>query len=255
MLALPRRSYLVCANQRSGSTLLCEALAGTGIAGRPEEYFLAADPVALPDWRFWEDGSPLAVEHGVRDRRSYVELVYRLGTTPNGVFGAKLMWNNVRWAVEKFQGLEEFEGMDRRELFASAFPNLSVIHLARRDPVAQAVSWARAVQDGVWHLHGDEAPKPTAEPKYDFHFISNLHELLLDGEAGWRGLYDELGLVPYELVYEDLIADPEHAVRSVLAFLGLDERASVPPVRTRPTADTLNAEWIERFSTDLTTDR
>jgi hypothetical protein len=71
---LPRRSYLICANQRSGSTLLCEALTGTGIAGRPEEYFLAADPATLPDRRFWEDGSPFAVEHDVHDRRSYLEL-------------------------------------------------------------------------------------------------------------------------------------------------------------------------------------
>ena len=32
-------SYLVCATERSGSTLLCELLAGTGVAGRPEEFF------------------------------------------------------------------------------------------------------------------------------------------------------------------------------------------------------------------------
>ena len=32
-------SYLVCATERSGSTLLCELLSGTGVAGRPEEYF------------------------------------------------------------------------------------------------------------------------------------------------------------------------------------------------------------------------
>ena len=32
-------SYLICATQRSGSYLLCEALKNTGIAGKPEEYF------------------------------------------------------------------------------------------------------------------------------------------------------------------------------------------------------------------------
>ena len=31
--------YVVCATPRSGSTLLCELLAGTGVAGQPEEYF------------------------------------------------------------------------------------------------------------------------------------------------------------------------------------------------------------------------
>ena len=32
-------AYLVCATQRSGSTLLCELLKGTEVAGVPDEYF------------------------------------------------------------------------------------------------------------------------------------------------------------------------------------------------------------------------
>ncbi len=32
-------SYLVCATQRSGSTLLCELLKGTDVAGVPDEFF------------------------------------------------------------------------------------------------------------------------------------------------------------------------------------------------------------------------
>lgn len=70
----PAISYLVCANQRSGTEVLCRALSDTGIAGHPEEYFLAEDPSRLPDWRFWEEG-PYATAHGVTDRESYVELV------------------------------------------------------------------------------------------------------------------------------------------------------------------------------------
>jgi LPS sulfotransferase NodH len=36
----PHISYVICAVQRSGSFLLCEALENTGLAGNPEEYFL-----------------------------------------------------------------------------------------------------------------------------------------------------------------------------------------------------------------------
>ena len=43
-----RRSYLVCATQRSGSTLLCELLKDTGVAGRPEEYFEAMHDTGIP---------------------------------------------------------------------------------------------------------------------------------------------------------------------------------------------------------------
>jgi Stf0 sulphotransferase len=87
------RSFVVGANARCGSTLLCRALADTGVAGRPEEYFITGPAEAFPpDWKFWEEG-PLALEHGVSDRRAYLDLVFRLGTTGNGVFGAKMMWN------------------------------------------------------------------------------------------------------------------------------------------------------------------
>jgi len=51
MLDAPTTSYLICASQRSGSTLLATALASTGVAGRPEEYFLAIDEQKTPEWR------------------------------------------------------------------------------------------------------------------------------------------------------------------------------------------------------------
>ena len=44
----PERSYLVCATPRSGSTLVCQALEETGVAGRPEEYFEALRHTGRP---------------------------------------------------------------------------------------------------------------------------------------------------------------------------------------------------------------
>ena len=44
----PRSSYLVCATPRSGSTLLCEALINTGLAGHPKEYYEALRHSGLP---------------------------------------------------------------------------------------------------------------------------------------------------------------------------------------------------------------
>ena len=35
----PAVSYLLCSTPRTGSSLLCDALRATGVAGRPEEYF------------------------------------------------------------------------------------------------------------------------------------------------------------------------------------------------------------------------
>src|SRR4051794_11021098 len=47
-IAHPLLGYLVCATPRSGSTLLCELLTSTGVAGRPAEYFEELRATSLP---------------------------------------------------------------------------------------------------------------------------------------------------------------------------------------------------------------
>jgi LPS sulfotransferase NodH len=243
-------SYLVAANQRSGSTLLCRALADTGVAGRPEEYFLTGPPEAFPpDWTFWEEGL-FARPHGPMDRESYLELVDRLGSTPNGVFGAKLMWNNVAWMLDKLRELPRFAKLDRATTFHALFPNLHVIRLTRRDRVRQAVSWARAAQDGVWVVSDAEAPAPAGEPTYGFEFISGLERLVIEGDDGWPTFCDELGVTPLNLVYEDLVepATYENTIRSALEYLGVhDEGLPIPAPRTRRQADATNDAWVDRY--------
>src|SRR5436305_13917700 len=44
----PSQSYTVAATPRSGSTLLCELLASTGVAGRPAEHFEQLQATGLP---------------------------------------------------------------------------------------------------------------------------------------------------------------------------------------------------------------
>src|SRR4051794_6151624 len=114
MVALAR-SYLVCATPRSGSTLLCRALTQTGIAGRPEEYFEArrdtGHPPAPRDYFSGADridlDALLGREHpvppapayssleGIEDYQDHIARTLDGGTTPNGVFGAKIMWGHL----------------------------------------------------------------------------------------------------------------------------------------------------------------
>jgi trehalose 2-sulfotransferase len=246
----PTRAYLICANARSGSTLLCRALSDTDLAGHPEEYFLDGPPDAFPpDWRFWEDGLYAQQHGGVASRREYLDLVYRIGSTPNGVFGAKLMFNNIEWVVRRFAEMDEFAALDRAAIFHAAFPDLHVVHLVRRDLVRQAVSWARMAQEGVWVVSDTEPANPTGDPEYDPVFIANLIRLLEEGERGWRQLYSELGVEPYELVYEDIITEEGYpaAIRGVLRHLGVNDSIAIPRPRTNRQADALNDDWVERF--------
>jgi LPS sulfotransferase NodH len=83
-------AYLVCATERSGSTLLCELLAATGVAGRPEEYFeslSATGRARQPREYFPEDADPSIL--GLRavqtaqwragDRDAEIEPVFHAG--------------------------------------------------------------------------------------------------------------------------------------------------------------------------------
>ncbi len=249
-MARPRSCYLIGANQRTGTHLLCQALTDTGLAGRPDEYFLSVDEVAMPDWRTWEDG-PFGVLLGATDRASYLDLIFDFATTPDGVFGVKVMANNLPWVIAKLRELPGMGGTDRAALLHEVLPGLRAVNVTRRDRVAQAVSWARASQDGVWRVEGEGPVHPTGEPTYDGELIANLVGLIEDGERVWRELYAELGLTPYEIVYEDFVLEDnwEPTIRGVLGHLGLDlGKNPVPRPRVRRQADELNVEWIERFT-------
>src|SRR3978361_1257601 len=95
------KSLLVCATPRSGSTLLCALLDGTGVAGRPQEFFerLAHSGLPRQPREYFEgvdDPEVLALlaptDPGARDSGDPIPGALELGTTPNGVFAAKLMW-------------------------------------------------------------------------------------------------------------------------------------------------------------------
>jgi LPS sulfotransferase NodH len=241
---------MIAASQRSGTELLCHALADTGIAGRPQEYFLAANPDELPDWRFWEEG-PFGVEFGATGREHYLEIVDRLGTTDNGVFGFKLMWSNTPWAFYKFEEMPRFAGMTRSAIFHEVFPNLRGVHVTRRDRARQAVSWSRMEQDGVYIVTDDRPAQPLTTPQYDFELIKAMEQIIINGETGWREFYADLGIAPFEIVYEDLIADYEATLRALLDFLGLDASIHIPAPRTHKQADALNDAWLDRYRREI----
>jgi LPS sulfotransferase NodH len=100
----------------------------------------------------------------------------------------------------------------------------------------------------------DEPARPSRPPQYDFDLISGLEGLIVEGERGWRELFDELGVTPYEVVYEELVTEDGYccAVLGVLEHLGVETRGitAPPPPRTHRQADELNEAWVERFTSE-----
>ncbi|MGB5685603.1 MAG: Stf0 family sulfotransferase, partial [Candidatus Electrothrix sp.] len=82
ILLQPNTSYFICCTPRSGSTLLCEALQNTELAGWPEEYFLEEN---MSNWKKQWDISTF---------QEYLGRTLQEGSTTNGVFGAKVMMGN-----------------------------------------------------------------------------------------------------------------------------------------------------------------
>jgi trehalose 2-sulfotransferase len=94
----PRKSYIIYATQRSGSTLLCEALKNTGVVGRPAEYFTPS--YILKHTEHW--GVSLRnKEYWLGD--AYLQRVYETGITPNGVFGLKLLWATFPYFIKQLR--------------------------------------------------------------------------------------------------------------------------------------------------------
>jgi LPS sulfotransferase NodH len=235
-------SYLICATPRSGSTLLCGLLSSTGVAGRPESYFRRQSISAYADrWDLPRRGDALMEV----DR--FVEAAVATGSTPNGVFGARIMWGTMTELTDALAGVHVDGAASAVELLTGAFGQTRFLHLRRIDTVAQAVSWARAEQTHSWHP-GDETAAEGQEPHFERDLIDELVHTIKTHETAWQEWFTSHDLSPYELTYEDLAEDPIGVTKSVLDHLGL----VLPADRTievghHRQADDLNADWISRY--------
>jgi LPS sulfotransferase NodH len=282
----PKRSYLVCATPRSGSTLVCEALAETGVAGRPEEYFEAlrhSGRPRRPDEYF------LGVEdQSIRDHlgeraigsdpppRSplwsraaydrYVDWAFEAGTTPNGVFGAKLMWGYFGEFVSLLRNVPAYRDIPLAELLPTVFPDLTFVRVVRANKVRQAVSLWKAVQTATWREDQASALAGTVEadgsppyrsfieehrPQLRFHYkaIDHLLEQLLLEEASWDAFFEHSGIKPILVLYENFAASYEESTVNLLNRMDLSvpEGFEFEP-RMKKQSDGINDDWTRRYS-------
>jgi LPS sulfotransferase NodH len=225
---------IVCATQRSGSTLLCELLKATGVAGIPNEYFQHFKDTGLVDQpRQYlagiDDPSVLELlppfDPGSPERTFDFEAVRRAGTTPNGVFAAKIMWSHTGdlWARLNGRPLED------------VFGPLRYVQVIRRDKLAQAISLWIAIQTQAW----SSADAPQRDPVYSFAAIRHLVGWLEAGERGWTEWLR--GRDPDVVVYEDFARDPGPVIE-VLAGVP----ASAPPLKRQ--SGSRSSEWASRFA-------
>jgi len=262
----PHTCYLVCATPRSGSTFLYDILNNTGIAGQPKEYF--QPPIVRPQDYFeteehtdvatllagsWPDSDP--VEPAVWDGSDYADYLMKVlekSTTPNGVFGAKVMWGHLDYFLDKLWGLPQYREFPAPDLLSKVFPNLHYIWIRRQEKLRQAVSLWKAIQTWTWKA--GEPPKggfsyPAREPLFHYEAIGYLLQQLLAHEAAWQQYFNANGIKPFTVVYEEWTSAYEATALNILQYLHIPIPKNLvvaePPMQRQ--ADALSEEWVRQY--------
>ena len=286
---MAERAFLVCATPRSGSTLVCQALRRTCVAGRPEEYFeallhsgrrrtpeeyfIGVDDTSILDHLgergIAEDPRPRSPLWSRAAYDRYLDWAIETGTTPNGIFSAKLMWGYFGDFVTLLRNIPRYRDLPLAQLLPAVFPDLTFVRVVRANKIRQAVSLWKAVQTATWREDDsrkelalddiDEIPDSPPyksfledhRPQLRFHYraIAHLLDQILIEEASWDAFFEHCGVRPLLVLYENFAADPHTSTLSILDRLGLPvpPDMSVAP-RMRRQSDGINDDWVRRFS-------
>jgi len=238
----PARTYIICSTPRSGSGLLCRALAGPGVLGTPLEYLNSVHRGILTER--WGCGAHL---------RSYIATLHARRTSPEGLFGIKVHWDQlVATQKEVSMGDGDREAYDvPDELLGNLFPNPLFVRILRMDIDAQAVSLWRALRSNVWsvalndpsHLGAERAP-------YCFDGIDGCRRSIETGEAGWDRLLQRLGVEAHIVSYEQLTSTFSKTVADVVRHIRPGIEIEIAPPHTRRMADEWSIRLIDRFRSD-----
>ena len=241
-LPIPQTSYLVLSTARSGSTLMCRHLTEIGY-GRPIEAFNSnVNPRKRLNW---------GIDYN--DPYAFMKKVIEYQTV-NGVFGMKLSPNQFNLFLSTARKLLEGAHIDLNdaELLEVYFPNAKYIHLQRRKKVKQAISYAKALQNGIWRETSDQddAYKKYLLPAmYDREHIECCFDVLMTNDIFWQQLLRD-NQIPHLVVwYEDLAAEYVTKMTEIYDFLGItDKEVIAPPLRKQSNKE--SDDWEQRFTSE-----
>ena len=229
-------AYILCSTPRTGSTLLCELLTSTRVAGTPHSYFRSQDMATrASEWGL--------LDRGTFEYTAYLDAVRNRTATPNGIVGLRVMWGTLDEILGELRGHDD----DRSDVavLEAALGRLRFVHLYRHDVVGQAISLYRAEQTDYWHSTQPQEPKQAAA--YDFREISERVDSLRNDHAAWREWFRSEDITQLSVSYEELDAEPVRTAAQVLEHLGLPTAVHTMSAPSRKLADETTRQWRERF--------
>jgi LPS sulfotransferase NodH len=187
------------------------------------------------------------------------------GTTPNGMFGAKLMWGYFGDFVSLLRNIPRHRDLPLADLLPAVFPEVRFVRVVRANKLRQAVSLWKAVQTATWREERaaraasveDNGSPPYGSfiedhrPQLRFHYraIAHLLDQILVEEASWDAFFEHCGIKPVLVLYENFAADYETSTERLLERLDLPvpEGYDFEP-RMKCQSDELNDDWVRRYS-------
>lgn len=221
----PRVQLMIASVPRSGSTAFCNDLWNTGILGAPMEYLNLKWVEQNGRWR--ED---------LTDLMEYWRKVQSVRTSPNGLFSYKMFVPNY------------FSMLERRPALLESLTPTHVVYFTRTDVVAQAVSYARAIETQHWFNGAQHT-----DLEYDKKLIDDALAKIVEQKSQWEKLFERTGATDIlRLSYEDYLRDSQGVIRDVIRFtLGSDEGRQdlgIPPIDIQ--RDISSFQWAERYVKD-----
>ena len=177
------------------------------------------------------------------------------GRSDTGVFGLRLQRPSFGFLMGQLARIYPSAQTDADRIEA-AFGSTAFIYLKREDKVAQAVSFVKAQQSGLWHRAPDgteiERLSPPRTPAYDALALRAAYDMFLSYDLEWEDWFATSKLRPLRLSYEALAEDPQEVLAKVLIALGL----TVPGIKNMTPgvaklADDESRRWAARFKQEL----
>ena len=228
------RPYVIAESPRSGSQLLADLLWRSGQMGAPGEYLNVqyTVPALLESFGLGSIEEPGGME-------AYLRALARRRTSPNGVFGLKAHFAQLRPHVER--------PALRRLLRRSRF-----VWLRRRDVLGQAISYLIALRSGRWRqLRG--ASGTTQRFAFSTRAVDRALATIVGDERLWEVAFDASGVTPLVVWYEDLVKDPDPVCRAICAMMGVTpaQRFRLGDSPLERQADPVKDEWRQAFLRQL----
>ena len=192
--------YIICTTPRTRSTVLCDLLVSSGVAGYPREYH--EEHESLKDLN-------------ITDPKTYQKYV-SVSTSPNGVCGIQVMYKQ-KHIVEKF--------ID--------FKKVKCIWLRRENKIKQAISLLKAAKRNCFH-ETNETRKDDGLSQIKItndEIIYNTFELTAQ-DMSWGYYFQENQIGPLTIWYKELETETQqkNILKKVLGFLHIHETPIDPKI-------------------------